>query len=88
LALNSSFLIKSQVEEIKIKLPNGGHISGKWWGDKSTRPFLCLHGLLSNAGSFDRLIPLLPREFSYLAIDFPGEEVLRTFLLTILITKK
>ncbi|KAG5671939.1 hypothetical protein PVAND_002107 [Polypedilum vanderplanki] len=64
--------IEFEVEEIKINLPNGGYISGKWWGNKSIRPFICLHGWIDNAGSFDRLIPLLPREFSYLAIDFPG----------------
>lgn len=27
---------------------------------------------MDNAGSFDRLIPLLPKEHSYLAIDLPG----------------
>lgn len=36
------------------------------------RPFVCLHGWQDNAGTFDRLIPLLPREFSYLAIDLHG----------------
>ena len=29
-------------------------------------------GWQDNAGSFDRLIPLLPRHLSFLAIDFPG----------------
>jgi pimeloyl-ACP methyl ester carboxylesterase len=58
---------------VKINLPYGEWISGKWWGDLSINPILCLHGWLDNAGTFDRLIPLLPREFSYLAIDFPGE---------------
>jgi pimeloyl-ACP methyl ester carboxylesterase len=61
-----------KVEEIKIDLPGGGFIRGKWWGDKSIRPILCLHGWQDNAGTFDRLIPLLPKHFSYLAIDFPG----------------
>jgi pimeloyl-ACP methyl ester carboxylesterase len=28
--------------------------------------------LKDNAGTFDRLIPLLPKEYSYLAIDLPG----------------
>jgi pimeloyl-ACP methyl ester carboxylesterase len=68
---NFSMFLKC--EEITIYLPNGGHISGKWWGDKSTRPILCLHGRQDNCGTFDRLIPLLSREFSYLAIDLPGE---------------
>lgn len=42
------------------------------WNDKSTKPFLMLHGWQDNAGTFDRLIPLLPKQFSYLAIDLPG----------------
>jgi len=37
-----------------------------------SRPIVCIHGWQDNAGTFDRLIPLLPREFSYLAIDLPG----------------
>lgn len=57
---------------MKINLSNGVVIAGKWWGSKSVRPFICLHGWQDNAGSFDRLIPLLPRHFSYLAIDLPG----------------
>lgn len=47
-------------------------IAGKFWGDKSLPTILCLHGREDNAGTFDRLIPLLPPQFSYLAIDFPG----------------
>lgn len=31
-----------------------------------------MHGWQDNAGTFDRLIPLLPQQFSYLAIDFLG----------------
>lgn len=60
-----------QVEEIKIPF-EWGHIAGKWWGPRNVRPILLLHGWQENAGTFDRLIPLLPAEFSYLAIDFPG----------------
>lgn len=36
------------------------------------KPFICLHGWQDNASTFDRLIPLLPQQFSYLALDFPG----------------
>jgi hypothetical protein len=61
------------VEDVKIPLPSGGHLWGKWWGARNVRPFVCVHGYLDNAGSFDRLIPLLPRECSYFAIDLPGE---------------
>lgn len=31
-----------------------------------------LHGWQDNSGTFDRLIPLLPKQFSYLALDLPG----------------
>lgn len=57
--------------EVRFKL-KFGTIAGKWWGSKQMRPILLLHGWLDNAGSFDTLIPLLPMEFSYLAIDLPG----------------
>lgn len=49
-----------------------GHISGKWWGTQDVQPILALHGWQDNAGSFDRLIPLLPSHTGVLAIDFPG----------------
>jgi pimeloyl-ACP methyl ester carboxylesterase len=57
---------------VKINLPSGHRLNGKWWGNKSLRPFLCIHGWQDNAGSFDRIIPLLPRNHSYLAIDLIG----------------
>lgn len=59
------------VEEIQIPV-SWGTISGKWWGPKHIRPILCFHGWEDNAGSFDLLIPQLPRHLGYLAIDFPG----------------
>lgn len=49
-----------------------GEIKGRWWGPKNVRPILCLHGWLDNCGVYDELIPLLPKEFSYLAVDLPG----------------
>lgn len=36
------------------------------------RPILGIHGWLDNCGVFDKLIPLLPREYSYLVFDLPG----------------
>lgn len=57
--------------EYKIPVP-WGFIAGKWWGSKHQQPIICLHGWQDNAGTFDRLIPLLPKEFSYLALDLPG----------------
>ncbi|XP_059615310.1 probable serine hydrolase [Phlebotomus argentipes] len=57
--------------KVRIEVP-WGHIAGKWWGPKNTRPILCIHGWQDNIGTFDTLIPLLPSEFGYLAIDLPG----------------
>ncbi|KAJ6647217.1 putative serine hydrolase [Pseudolycoriella hygida] len=60
-----------EVAEISIKVP-WGHIAAKWWGSRLTRPIVLIHGWQDNAGTFDALIPLLPRQASYLAIDLPG----------------
>lgn len=49
-----------------------GHIAGKWYGAQNVRPILMVHGWQDNAGSFDTLIPHLPKNLSYLAIDLPG----------------
>lgn len=49
-----------------------GHVAGKWYGPENVRPILMVHGWQDSAGSFDTLIPLLPTELSYLAIDLPG----------------
>ncbi|CRK88376.1 CLUMA_CG002153, isoform A [Clunio marinus] len=65
--------IELEVEEVRIRLPwNNGTLAGKWWGSKNQRPIVCMHGWQDNAGTFDRLIPLLPKTESYLAIDLPG----------------
>lgn len=44
----------------------------KAWGDPVNKPVLVTHGILDNAGSFDKLIPLLPKSFYYICIDFPS----------------
>lgn len=49
-----------------------GPMTGKWWGRQDVRPIVAIHGWLDNAGSFDRLIPLLPDHIGYLALDLPG----------------
>ncbi|KAG4073028.1 hypothetical protein HA402_009447 [Bradysia odoriphaga] len=63
--------LELQVDEIIIKVP-WGHIAGKWWGSKSCRPIILIHGWQDNAGSFDPLVVELPKHISYLAIDLPG----------------
>uniref|UniRef100_A0A8C6HFD3 Serine hydrolase-like n=1 Tax=Mus spicilegus TaxID=10103 RepID=A0A8C6HFD3_MUSSI len=57
--------------ELKLAVP-WGHIALKVWGSQKNPPVLCLHGWLDNANSFDRLIPLLPQDFCYMAMDFGG----------------
>ncbi|KAM8777213.1 serine hydrolase-like protein 2 isoform 2-T2 [Rhynchonycteris naso] len=57
--------------ELKMAVP-WGHIAAKAWGSQQSRPVLCLHGWLDNANSFDRLIPHLPKDFYYVAMDFGG----------------
>ncbi|XP_017108723.2 probable serine hydrolase [Drosophila bipectinata] len=58
-------------EEVRIPAP-WGHISGRWYGNRTERPILALHGWLDNSGTFDRLIPLLPDYIGVLCIDLPG----------------
>ncbi|KAF5929589.1 hypothetical protein HPG69_006311 [Diceros bicornis minor] len=57
--------------ELKLAVP-WGHIAAKAWGPQQGHPVLCLHGWLDNANSFDQLIPLLPKDFHYIAMDFGG----------------
>ncbi|XP_055251817.1 serine hydrolase-like protein 2 isoform X1 [Moschus berezovskii] len=59
------------ISELKLAVP-WGHIAAKAWGSHQATPVLCLHGWLDNANSFDRLIPLLPKDFRYVAVDFGG----------------
>ncbi|XP_058936927.1 serine hydrolase-like protein 2 isoform X1 [Kogia breviceps] len=59
------------ISELKLAMP-WGHIAAKAWGSHQSPPVLCLHGWLDNANSFDRLIPLLPKDFYYVAMDFGG----------------
>ncbi|XP_047596709.1 serine hydrolase-like protein 2 isoform X2 [Lutra lutra] len=62
---------RGMLSELKLAVP-WGHIAAKVWGSQQAPPVLCLHGWLDNANSFDRLIPLLPKDFYYVAMDFGG----------------
>ncbi|XP_055699115.1 probable serine hydrolase [Phlebotomus papatasi] len=65
-------LDKNKFMEVEIPVP-WGHVAGKWYGPADIRPILMIHGCLDNAGTWDTLIPLLPKDgISYLAIDLPG----------------
>ncbi|KAJ8791771.1 hypothetical protein J1605_020493 [Eschrichtius robustus] len=66
-----SLCVSGLISELKLAVP-WGHIAAKAWGSHQSPPVLCLHGWLDNANSFDRIIPLLPKDFYYVAMDFGG----------------
>ncbi|AWP05747.1 putative serine hydrolase-like protein 2 [Scophthalmus maximus] len=68
--LNTS-TVKQAVSELSVPVP-WGEIRGKVWGPDHGRPVLCLHGWADNCGTFNTLIPLLPKECRYVAVDLPG----------------
>ncbi|MEP6485548.1 MAG: alpha/beta hydrolase [Rudaea sp.] len=58
-------------KQIDLDLPHL-RLSAKVWGDAAMPRLLALHGWLDNAGTFDRLAPLLCGKFHIVALDFPG----------------
>ncbi|XP_050534408.1 probable serine hydrolase isoform X3 [Daktulosphaira vitifoliae] len=62
---------KPSFEDIQIPIPFG-YVSAKWWGPRDKQPIIAIHGWQDNAGTFDPLIELLPKELSILCIDLPG----------------
>lgn len=67
----TSSAMKQAVSELSFPVP-WGEIRGKVWGPEHGRPVLCLHGWADNCGTFNKLIPLLPKECRYVAVDFAG----------------
>ncbi|XP_055077044.1 serine hydrolase-like protein isoform X1 [Periophthalmus magnuspinnatus] len=59
------------VSELSVAVP-WGEIRGRVWGPEHGRPVLCLHGWADNCGTFNKLIPLLPKECRYVAVDLAG----------------
>ncbi|XP_075900344.1 serine hydrolase-like protein isoform X2 [Nelusetta ayraudi] len=57
--------------DLRVEVP-WGEIRGTVWGPDQGRPVLCLHGWADNCGSFNTLIPLLPQECRYVAVDLAG----------------
>ncbi|XP_014221231.1 serine hydrolase-like protein [Trichogramma pretiosum] len=60
-----------KIKELTITTP-WGHVAAKTHGQSSSYPVLCIHGILDNAGAFDRLIAKLPDDYYYIAVDLPG----------------
>ncbi|XP_065168069.1 probable serine hydrolase [Atheta coriaria] len=67
----STCFASSAACEVRIPVP-WGHIAGKWWGPKDKAPIFTFHGWQDNCGSFDLLMPILPKHLSFLTVDFPG----------------
>ncbi|XP_029290477.1 serine hydrolase-like protein [Cottoperca gobio] len=63
--------MKQAVSELSVPVP-WGEIRGKVWGPDHGRPVLCLHGWADNCGTFNTLIPLLPKECRYVAVELAG----------------
>uniref|UniRef100_A0A1I8PTW0 AB hydrolase-1 domain-containing protein n=1 Tax=Stomoxys calcitrans TaxID=35570 RepID=A0A1I8PTW0_STOCA len=61
-----------EFEDVQFEVP-WGYVVGRWYGNRKVRPLLALHGWQDNLGTWDRLIPLLPRHIGYLCIDLPGQ---------------
>ena len=49
----------------------GRKMTAKLWGNPAGYPTLAIHGWLDNAGTFDRLAPLLS-ELNIIALDLAG----------------
>ncbi|KAJ1174038.1 hypothetical protein NDU88_005862 [Pleurodeles waltl] len=57
--------------EIQIPVP-WGYLACLTWGPVEGRPVFCLHGWMDNANTFQKLVPLLPPDRRYIALDFSG----------------
>ncbi|XP_017888159.1 serine hydrolase-like protein [Ceratina calcarata] len=60
-----------KAEEVKLPVP-WGYIAAKIYGPPMEKKALLVHGILDNAGTFNRLIGYLPRGYQYVSIDLPG----------------
>ncbi|XP_074538544.1 serine hydrolase-like protein [Halichoeres trimaculatus] len=63
--------MNKEVSDLSIPVP-WGQIRGRVWGPDHGYPVLCLHGWADNCGSFNTLIPQLPTECRYVAVDLAG----------------
>ncbi len=56
----------------RVGLDNGFVFALKRWGKMDNPAIIACHGWLDNAGSFDRLAPLLADAYCVYAVDLPG----------------
>lgn len=63
--------MRRAASEFRMTVP-WGEMRGQVWGPSHGHPVLCLHGWADNCGTFNTLIPLLPKDWRFVAIDFPG----------------
>lgn len=63
--------VQKESTEVQFSVP-WGHIAAKVYGPPKEKKILMVHGILDNAGTFDRLLKLLPQEYQYVCIDLPG----------------
>jgi len=61
----------NEAREIRIPVLQG-HVAAKDWGDPDGIPILGLHGWLDNAGTYDNLVPLLPKNYRLISLDLLG----------------
>ena len=81
MSISSSTSHPHSVKEINVPTP-WGQLATKCWNLPSddirdlkasaTSPVVCLHGWQDNAGTWDKLIPLLDRDVPFICLDFCG----------------
>ncbi|XP_028460791.1 serine hydrolase-like protein isoform X2 [Perca flavescens] len=69
-----SIAMKHAVSELCVPVP-WGELRGKVWGPDHGRPVLCLHGWADNCGTFNSLIPLLPKALQWSKFSIIGHSM-------------
>ncbi|XP_035856137.1 serine hydrolase-like protein isoform X2 [Sander lucioperca] len=69
-----SSAMKQAVSELCVPVP-WGELRGKVWGPDHGRPVLCLHGWADNCGTFNTLIPLLPKALEWSKFSIIGHSM-------------
>ncbi|KAM4604460.1 serine hydrolase-like protein isoform 2-T2 [Polymixia lowei] len=72
--LVTSATVKQAVSDLIVPVP-WGEMRGKVWGPDHGRPVLCLHGWADNCGSFNTLVPLLPKALQWTRFSIIGHSM-------------